>query len=370
MTEMDRVLIVDGSYMLHRALKTPDLWELTNKDGVRTGGVFGFLRMLGYSVKQFDYYPVLCWDSGLSPRRLEIYPNYKRHLEKSKINEINRIAKKIVCKEIEDVPETVSQEDRVRIEEAVSRMLGQYQLSGKYEDPDDYMKEYIRQRDTVISICVSMGIPSLGFSGWEGDDIITLASRTFQKSIIVSDDKDMIQLLAPNISIFRAMRKEFLEHDSYIKECDAYSSRDFVIQKAIIGDPSDNIPSITYNELSIKYKIGDVNAKKIAKVISRNHEDEKAYIAELESRPEGLPSRKIEGFIRNHTAFMKNMSLVDLSLVDNDRNIINQIITELDMKAGKINFFEANSKIGLQGITDFDLQGFIARIKQIENTMK
>lgn len=367
---MDRVLIVDGSYMLHRALKTPDLWELANSEGVRTGGVFGFLRMLGYSVKQFDYYPVLCWDSGLSPRRLEIYPNYKRHLDKSKQNEINRIARKIVMKEIEEVPETFAQDDRRRIEEAVSRMLGQYQLTGKYDDPDDYMKEYIRQRDMVISICVSLGIPSLGFSGWEGDDIITLASRTFPRSIIVSDDKDMIQLLAPNISIFRAMRKEFLEHDSYIRECDAYSSRDFVIQKAIVGDPSDNIPSITCNEPGAKYRIGDVNAKKIAKIISRNKEDEQAYITELQSKPEGLPAAKIEGFIRNHTAFSRNMSLVDLSLVDNDRNIINQIITEIDMKAGKINFFDANSKLGLQGITDFDLQGFIARIKQIELSMK
>ena len=42
----NRVLIIDGSYMLHRTLSQPNNWDLINSKGKRTGGIFGVLRSL------------------------------------------------------------------------------------------------------------------------------------------------------------------------------------------------------------------------------------------------------------------------------------------------------------------------------------
>lgn len=78
----NKVLIIDGSYMLHRNLHIEELNLLTDNNGNKTGGLFGFMRSLlkaCKSVKQ-GYMPIICWDSGLSERRLKIYPNYKNNV--------------------------------------------------------------------------------------------------------------------------------------------------------------------------------------------------------------------------------------------------------------------------------------------------
>lgn len=75
---LNKVLIIDGSYTLHRALHTPALQELVTTTGIKSGGVFGFLRMLQSEVKKFlGYFPIICWDKGLAKRRTELYPDYK-----------------------------------------------------------------------------------------------------------------------------------------------------------------------------------------------------------------------------------------------------------------------------------------------------
>ena len=76
---LSKVLIIDGSYMIQRALNVPELWNLKSSKGLRTGGIFGFLRSLNYEFKGVDYYPVVTWDSGLAKRRTEVYERYKRN---------------------------------------------------------------------------------------------------------------------------------------------------------------------------------------------------------------------------------------------------------------------------------------------------
>ena len=74
MKRYKNLLIIDGSYLLHRNLKVPDIWELRSKQGNRSGGVYGFLNSISYLNKLFpEHYPVVAWDKGRSPRRLEIY---------------------------------------------------------------------------------------------------------------------------------------------------------------------------------------------------------------------------------------------------------------------------------------------------------
>ena len=72
-----KILIVDGSFLLHRVLSVPDIFALKNTKGVKTGGVYQFLRSLQREIiNDGDYYPVVCFDKGLSKRRTDIDKNY------------------------------------------------------------------------------------------------------------------------------------------------------------------------------------------------------------------------------------------------------------------------------------------------------
>ena len=98
----NKLLIFDGSYMLHRNLSQPNQWEMKNTKGKRTGGIYGSLRTILKELSQYNLYPIVVFDGGLSKRRLNIYPNYKRNLEKQALLE---------CKDNEKTEEQLLEEE-------------------------------------------------------------------------------------------------------------------------------------------------------------------------------------------------------------------------------------------------------------------
>lgn len=73
-----RVLAVDGTNLLVRAMKATEGRATMSVNGVNTGPVLLFINMLSKYVKQER--PdrlVVCWDGGRSLFRLAIFPNYK-----------------------------------------------------------------------------------------------------------------------------------------------------------------------------------------------------------------------------------------------------------------------------------------------------
>ena len=110
------------------------------------------------------------------------------------------------------------------------------------EEENLYLEEYRRQRAELIEILHSLGIPSLRFNGWEGDDLIYILSKLTTDGIILTDDKDMIQLLSPTVSISRPIAGEFLTYKDWQETHNDPNMRKYVIAKAIVGDSSDNIP--------------------------------------------------------------------------------------------------------------------------------
>lgn len=83
----ERLMIVDGSHLLHRSICEPHLWEMTNYEGQRTGGIYGTLQSLLKETSLYQYYPVVVFDGHLSQRRLDLYNNYKRNAEKQLLME-------------------------------------------------------------------------------------------------------------------------------------------------------------------------------------------------------------------------------------------------------------------------------------------
>lgn len=338
---------------------------MQSSSGVRTGGVFSFLRSLNFEFKGYDYYPVVTWDSGLSKRRTEVYGKYKRnHL---------RIADRLLRQSDNETDLSLKLEetfpDESMLNEAIESIretiAGSRVDQINQIDDDDYRAQYHRQRDVLINILHSIGVPSIKVKGWEGDDLMTLITRISDSSIVMTDDKDLIQLISPTVEILRPMQKQHLVYEDYMKSREYVSSREIAIIKAIEGDASDNIPSVTAG-LDRKYCLGHTRAKAVAEIILKCDEDPARYLKVLEESGKNY----YLGFVQRHADYLRNMQLVDLSLVPNDQVVIDTIVTEILSRAGRCNYLQAVQLLAEQEITNFDLSTFISKMSVLSCKIK
>lgn len=81
----------------------------------------------------------------------------------------------------------------------------------------------------------------------EADDVISYvkSSSMFEdwQKVIVSADKDFIQLLDDKTLLFRPIQKEVLNKNSVIEKFGIHP-RNFALARAMAGDPSDNLPGV------------------------------------------------------------------------------------------------------------------------------
>ena len=354
-----KILIIDGSYLIHRSLKISTLWELKTSKGERTGGIFGFLRSMNSEIRSIpsDYYPVVTWDAGLDARRTEVYPEYKRahiklaeHLARNGESEESIIEKLSSAGNPQSSVDQAIESIRESIKSQRSGVLAEY-------NQDDYVIQYHRQRDRLITVLTALGIPSIKVNGWEGDDLMVLLSRLADKSVVMTDDKDLIQLISPNTMIFRPIAKEVLKCDEYMESHNMYSTREIIYNKAIVGDPSDNIPSVTYN-LERKNRVGGVRAQTISRMIAEAKEDPSIYLPRLTE----MHKNYYDGFVMNHSVFLRNMKLVDLDLVPDDESVVSTIKSEISSKAGKASLVSSIKLLAELEINSFDINGCISRV--------
>jgi len=351
----NKLLIVDASYNLHKNLKVPELFELRNpRNGQRSGGTFGFLRSLNFMMSNPEYFPVLCWDSGLSSRRLEVYPDYKHNLSKQKDYKLNELAEKYLNDPSSINSNELSSDDITILKDKVNQMMNNRRTFGSLYSDDDYMYQYRTQRNVIIDICNSLGIPSIKIKGWEGDDLMTILSRMSMRSTIVTDDKDLIQLLSPSTDINRVVNKQYLTYDQYLSDHEMKTIREMIIIKAITGDSSDAIPGVADG-------LGGKTAAIIARTIIDNEEDPNKYLPIL-AEDTSRARNRIKKFVDNHDNYLRNMKLVDLSLVNNEYEIVDQIISEIKSKVGTSNMMASLSKLGEQSITNVDVNSIINKV--------
>ena len=322
---LNKILIVDGSYFLHRAMKTPSMQELETTTGIKSGGIFGFFRMIQSEIKKYgNYFPIVCFDAGLAKRRTDLFPEYKTN--------------------------------RARL--SADALMATGQLS----EADEYLIEFRKQRDDTIRLLKALGIPSLLLPGWEGDDLMYLLSKVCAEGIVLSDDKDMIQLVSPTITIRRPMRDETITWaDSDI----SYRHPHFTVKKAIIGDPSDNIPKCGKG-------LGDKTAEKIAALVDNTEFDTYKTVLEnyvTENNKEAL-SKKVSVLLENWEQFIINYNLTDLSQVQPPVGFESMIKNIIFGISGAINLIEAYKILGKYEMNTIYPDQMIAKVKQtIDNVI-
>lgn len=185
------LILVDGSSYLYRAYHA--FPPLTNSAGEPTGAMYGVLNMLRSLLLQYKpSHVAVVFDAKGKTFRDELFDAYKSH---------------------------------------------------RPPMPDD-LRSQIEPLHTMVR---AMGLPLLAVSGVEADDVIgTLALEAEKRGkpvLISTGDKDMAQLVTPNITLINTMNNAILGPDEVEEKYGIPPSLiiDFL---ALMGDSSDNIPGV------------------------------------------------------------------------------------------------------------------------------
>ena len=183
--------LVDGSGFLFRAFHALPL--LTRPDGTPVNAVLGFTNML---LKLLDdlqaTHVAVIFDSARKSFRNEMFPDYKA----------NRPA-----------------------------------------PPDELIPQFPLVRDATRAFNVAC----IERPGFEADDLIATYARHAQAEgfdvMIVSSDKDMMQLVSDRVSMFDALKNRRIGPDE-VKEKFGVGPEHVVDVQALAGDSTDNVPGV------------------------------------------------------------------------------------------------------------------------------
>jgi DNA polymerase-1 len=113
--------------------------------------------------------------------------------------------------------------------------------------PDDLRP----QVDRIRSLVDAFGIPRLEIEGFEADDVLgSVTSQAVAQGMgvkIITGDRDLLQLVSPRVIVNLAGSKLSEAKDFTPEEVTAYMGvppEQIVDYKALVGDPSDNIPGV------------------------------------------------------------------------------------------------------------------------------
>ncbi|MCB9729113.1 MAG: DNA polymerase I [Deltaproteobacteria bacterium] len=189
--EPKRLYLVDGSTYIFRAFFA--IRSLSSPEGLPTNAVYGFTAMLLKLVREEkpDALAVVFDKSGRSFRN-DLYAPYKAH---------------------------------------------------RPAPPPDLVPQFPLVRDVTRAF----NIPALEMEGYEADDIIaTLATRARREGIetvIVSSDKDLMQLVGPGVRMLDTM-KDVIYDEAGVLEKMGVRPEQIVDFLALLGDSVDNIPGV------------------------------------------------------------------------------------------------------------------------------
>ena len=201
----DKVLIVDG---LNTFIRVFSVIPTTNDDGIHVGGIVGFLKSIGYTINMVRTTRVIIVFDGKggSDRRRKLYPEYK---------------------------------DKKRTK---------YRLNRSYDfaSMDDERQNMLMQLQRSVEYLDTLPLLTLSFDHIEADDTIGYISRqvlTDSKIVIMSTDKDFLQLANQRIKIWSPTKKKMYDENAVLEEY-GISSHNLIWYRVLDGDKSDNIPGV------------------------------------------------------------------------------------------------------------------------------
>ncbi len=190
-TKRPLLILIDGSSYLYRAFHA--LPPLHNASGEPTGAIYGVINMIKKLLHDYqpDYVGVI-FDAKGETFRDELYTDYKAHRDAM---------------------------------------------------PDDL----VSQIEPLHEIIEAMGLPLLAIPGVEADDVIgTLTAQAHEQHwqvLISTGDKDMAQLVAPNVTLINTMSNTILDPAGVTTKF-GLPPKQMIDYFSLVGDSADNIPGV------------------------------------------------------------------------------------------------------------------------------
>ena len=191
LNDPNNLILIDGSGYIFRAFY--GLPPMTNPEGLPVNAVFGFTKMLLKLIDDLKpIYAAVIFDVARKTFRNEIYEDYK---------------------------------------------------GNRSDPPEDLIPQFSIIRDATKAI----GLPVVEMEGFEADDLIatysTIAKNIKKKVIIISSDKDLMQLVDDDIILFDPMKQFWINQEQVFQKFGVYPDRVIDVQ-SLAGDSSDNIPGV------------------------------------------------------------------------------------------------------------------------------
>ncbi|OGN63582.1 MAG: DNA polymerase I [Chlamydiae bacterium RIFCSPHIGHO2_12_FULL_49_9] len=190
---MDRLFILDAVNYLFRSYY--GIGPMTNDKGQSTSALFGFIRSAQKLIRDFSADHLVCVFDGPDNKksRQAVYADYKMHRKGA---------------------------------------------------PEDLFPQF----EWAYEFCEKRGISTLCVEGVEADDamasVAVWAEKKGTKVYLCSSDKDLMQLVSPQIFMLHLHKDNLLIDEGKVKELYGVRPDQMLDFLAIMGDASDNIPGL------------------------------------------------------------------------------------------------------------------------------
>lgn len=288
---MEKIILVDGNNLLFRSYYATAYSGnlMQNSKGFPTNAIYGFVNMMNKIITEEEpKYMIVAFDKGKTFRH-EQYDFYKQ---------------------------------------------------GRSETPEELKVQFPIAKD----ILNAMGIKYYECDNYEADDIIGTFARYCDEEedfigTIVSSDKDLLQLISPDIDMKLLKQKDYIRYNEQtFFEDYGIPPKQVVDLKALMGDPSDNIPGVkgvgekTALKLLQQYKTLDGVYEHIDEIKGKLHEKL------VTDKDHAYMSYEIATIVRD---VPMEISIPDIKYRGNDVEKLNDIYEELE-------FYSLLKKIHLQ----------------------
>ena len=186
-----KLYLIDGSGFIFRAYHS--LPPLTRPDGTPVGAVYGFVNMISKLAEgtNTDYMAVI-FDAGRQTFRNRLYDKYK---------------------------------------------------ANRPEAPEDLVPQFAIVREATRAL----NLPALELADYEADDLIATYAKQAKAQgievVIISSDKDLMQLIEPGVSMYDPMKQKPIGEAQVIEKFGVPPDKVLDVL-SLIGDTSDNIPGV------------------------------------------------------------------------------------------------------------------------------
>jgi DNA polymerase-1 len=185
------LILVDGSGYIFRGYFA--IRSMTSADGTPVNAVFGYSSMILSLLADFKPEQiVVAFDTKGPGFRHDIYPDYK---------------------------------------------------ANRPPAPEDLVPQFALIREATDAF----GLHRVEAAGWEADDLIataaTKALENGQEVVVISADKDLMQLIRPGVRMLDPMKQRWID-DEYVREKFGCRPDQVVEIQALAGDSSDNVPGV------------------------------------------------------------------------------------------------------------------------------